>query len=128
MNEEKSNLKSNKPVNITAIAMVFLSLSIIFVIVAYGYGERNQAISDNKWYTNYTNINNIANSLGYSLVKNEKDLNPVTNISVIISNLTNATTKNITVYNLTNTTSKNITVYNLTNTTPIKNITGGNTT
>ena len=48
--------------------MVFLSLSILFTVMAYGYGTATQSLKVTKWC--YDNIEAIASQKGFSVVRN----------------------------------------------------------
>jgi hypothetical protein len=71
--------ETKKRPNIMAIAMVFLALSAIFIVMAYGYGEVKQMNYDNEFYHNTTNFEKLAKELGYGVFKNtiEPQIEPV---------------------------------------------------
>lgn len=69
MSESHEHGKSKKPLNIIALAMVFLCLSIVFVSLSYGFGKAEQAKEDKLWYGNIQNLNNVVSSLGYTMTK-----------------------------------------------------------
>jgi hypothetical protein len=58
---------TKKPIKLGALAMVILSLSILFSILAYGYGSANQATKDTAWC--YNNIETIATNAGFTIIK-----------------------------------------------------------
>jgi hypothetical protein len=58
-----------KKLNIGALSMVLLAISTIFVVMAYGYGQANQAREDSVWFNNDENLKAFADSKGYQLVK-----------------------------------------------------------
>jgi len=70
-----------KPLNVGALSMVFLSLSTIFCILSYGFGQINQY----KWDVN--NIDSIGESLGYNM---EKGSLIVINDNFIMANTSNS--------------------------------------
>lgn len=63
--------QEKKKNNVLAISMIFLSLSAIFIVLAYGFGEAKQARYDAEWYQNETNFEKLASGLGYMIFKDE---------------------------------------------------------
>lgn len=86
-------MPNTKPKNITAFFIVFIVLSFIFVVLAYGYGQTNQAIKDNTYWVK--NINRSCENNGY--VKTESIIKQDTNglsIPLVNSTLLNNTLLN----------------------------------
>jgi hypothetical protein len=87
-------MEQTKKPNIIAISMVFLALSVVFIAMAYGYGQGNQMKADVEYYKNINNLEGVARNLGYSLTKLEI-INPsyvIENNESIFLNNTNITT------------------------------------
>ena len=98
MEENKKTLK------VGALAMTFLAISIIFSILAYGYGSATMAREWSNWCN--TNYEYVAAEHGYSLLRNEVDTER-DSVAANIINKVNLSYKNISVdcNNATNTTS-----------------------
>jgi len=80
--------QTKKQPNVIAIGMVFLCLSIIFVVMAYGYGEIKQLKYDNEFYHNSVHFEGLAKELGYTI--NKIDIKP-TNKTTMIFDIVNTT-------------------------------------
>ena len=98
MEENKKTLK------VGALAMTFLAISIIFTILAYGYGQATMAQTWSAWCN--TNYAQVAAEHGYTLVR-DNSVATIDNIAANIINKINLSDQNISVVcdNITNTTS-----------------------
>ena len=92
--------KPKKPLKLAPILMFFLTLSVIFSILAYGYGSANATKEVSKWYDD--NFETIAANQGYTLVKLSQ--------SPMQEQLSNLFASNITLSNLTTCNSTNGTI------------------
>ena len=61
--------ETKKPIKLGALSMVFLCISIIFTIMAYGYGAASATLKMTEWC--YDNIEPIAQNEGYTIFKKE---------------------------------------------------------